>query len=320
MIRLMIRRRVIAAALVLASMQSHAGTYTLEPDYTQGVVRWNHLGFSNPAAQFSQGQGTLEFDPADPAMSSVKVTIPLATLNTGVPALDEHLRSEDFFESARFPTVTFTSTGVAKTAANRLTVKGDLSLHGVVKPVTLAVTIVKIGLNPRTNLPTVGFDATTTLKRSDFGLGRFVPQVSDEVQLHIISQAVDAKGYAEYQKAEAAAVPRRVARSRGADRVLLCGGVVEHLFLHIDVARQERPTLHPPASVAVDRSGSISLVSNCETSLHKSSMRRRRPEALVATERRRDSGGSMVTMLGHFRGSAATPDSEVDAVRRGALR
>ena len=204
MIRPMIRR-VIAVALVLASMQSHAGTYSLEPDYTQGVVRWNHLGFSNPAAQFSQGQGTLEFDPANPAMSSVKVTIPLATLSTGVPALDEHLRSEDFFETARFPAVTFTSTGVAKTAANRLTVKGDLSLHGVVKPVTLAVTIVKIGLNPRTNLPTVGFDATTTLKRSDFGLGRYVPQVSDEVQLHIVSQAVDAKAYAEYQKAEAAA-------------------------------------------------------------------------------------------------------------------
>jgi polyisoprenoid-binding protein YceI len=195
----------LAAAFALAATQLHAATYTLEPDYTQGVFRWNHLGFSSPAAQFAQGTGSLEFDAANPAKSSVTVTIPIASLNTGVPALDEDFRSTDFFDIAKFPTATFTSTKVEKGAmADQLKVTGDLNLHGVTKPVTLDVIIVKIGTNPRSNLPTVGFDATTMLKRSDFGLGKYAPQVSDEIQMHIISQAVEAKAYAEYLKARAA--------------------------------------------------------------------------------------------------------------------
>jgi len=201
----MFRFLIIIVSLVFTSLLQ-AATYTLEPDYTQGVFRWNHLGFSSPAAQFAQGEGTLEFDPDQPAMARVVVTIPLASLNTGVPALDDHLRSKDFFETAKFPVATFKSTKVDKgAAADRLRVTGDLTLHGVTKPVTLDVTIVKIGANPRTNLATVGFDAMTTLKRSDFDLGRFVPQVSDEIQIRIISQAVEAKAYAEYLKAQAAA-------------------------------------------------------------------------------------------------------------------
>jgi polyisoprenoid-binding protein YceI len=201
----MIRRIALAASLALASMSLPATTYTLEPDYTQGVFRWNHLGFSTPAAQFAQGEGTLEFDAADPARATVKVTIPLATLSTGVPGLDEHFRSRDFFDTARFPTATFKSTRVEKgTSAGHLKVVGELSLHGLTRPVTLDVTIVKVGTNPRTSLATIGFEATTTLKRSDFGLGAYVPQVSDEIRMQIITQAVEAKSYADYLKAEAA--------------------------------------------------------------------------------------------------------------------
>jgi polyisoprenoid-binding protein YceI len=194
----------LAVTLALASAPLGAITYTLEPDYTQGVFRWNHLGFSSPAAQFAQGSGTLHFDPADPGKSSVEVTIPLASLNTGVPALDEDFRSTDFFDTAKFPIASFRSTKVVKGAADHLEVTGDLSLHGVTRPVMLDVTVVKIGTNPRTSLPTVGFDATTTLKRSDFGLGKYVPQVGDEIQMHVISQAVEAKAYAEYLETRAA--------------------------------------------------------------------------------------------------------------------
>jgi polyisoprenoid-binding protein YceI len=193
-----------AAALVLAPAPLYATTYTLEPDYTQGVFRWNHLGFSSPAAQFAQGAGTLEFDQADPTKSSVSVSIPLGSLYTGVPALDDDFRSTDFFDTARFPTATFKSTKVEKLAADQLRVSGDLSLHGVTKTVILDVMLVKIGTNPRSNLPTIGFDAKTSLKRSDFGLGKYVPQVGDEIQMHIISQAVEAKAYAEYLKVQAA--------------------------------------------------------------------------------------------------------------------
>ena len=202
----MIGRIALATSLALASASLCATTYPLEPDYTQGVFRWNHLGFSSPAAQFSQGTGTLEFEQGDPTRSSVSVTIPLRTLNTGVPALDEDFRSSDFFDTARFPSATFKSSRVEKGAMqDQLKITGNLSLHGVTRPVTLDVTVIKIGTNPRSSLPTVGFDAMTTLKRSDFGLGKYVPQVSDEVQMHIIVQAVEAKPYADYLKAQEAA-------------------------------------------------------------------------------------------------------------------
>jgi polyisoprenoid-binding protein YceI len=208
-----------ASALVTCCAPVLATTYTLEPDYTQGVFRWNHLVFSSPAAQFAQGTGTLEFDPANPTGASVVVTIPLSTLNTGVPGLDEHFRSSDFFDIARYPTATFKSTRVAKGAGiakagmgqpgmgqplmGQLKVIGDLSLHGVTKPVTLDVTLVKVGTNPRSDVPTVGFDAVTTLKRSDFGLGKYVPQVGDDIEMHITVQAADAVAYAQFLKKQA---------------------------------------------------------------------------------------------------------------------
>jgi polyisoprenoid-binding protein YceI len=199
-------RHAIAAASALASAPLFATTYSLEPNYTQAVVHWEHLGFSSPSATLGQGTGTLEFDQADPTQSSIKVTIPLSSLNTSVPELDEHLRSADFFDAAKFPTATFVSTRVEKgDAPNHLSVAGDLTLHGVTKSVTFTATIVRVGVNPRTNLPTIGLDATTTLKRSEFGLGKFVPQVSDAIPMHVIAQAVDSKALAEYEKAEAAA-------------------------------------------------------------------------------------------------------------------
>jgi polyisoprenoid-binding protein YceI len=196
----------LAPLLALAAPHLHAASYTLEPDYTQGVFRWNHLGFSSPAAQFAQGTGSLEFDSANPTKASVTVTIPIASLHTGVPDLDEDFRSTDFFDIAQFPTAAFTSTKVEKGAlADQLKVTGNLTLHGVTKPVTLDATVVKIGTNPRSNLPTIGFDATIMLKRSDFGLGKYVPQVGDEIQMRIIVQAVEAKAYADYLKARKAA-------------------------------------------------------------------------------------------------------------------
>lgn len=207
----MIRRSVFCAVLALASTPLFATTYTLEPNYTQAIVQWEHLGFSTPSAQIGQGNGTLEFDASDPTKSSIQVTMPLSTLSTSVPDLDDHLRSADFFDAAKFPLATFRSTRVEKgSAPNQLIVSGDLTLHGVTRQVTLATTVVKIGINPRSSLPTIGFDATTTLKRSEFGLGKFVPQVSDAIPMHLIAQAVDAKANAELEKAEAAA--RRAAK------------------------------------------------------------------------------------------------------------
>jgi polyisoprenoid-binding protein YceI len=201
----MIRRVCIAAAALLAAGPLFAVTYTFEPQHTQGVIRWNHLGFANPTAQFNSVEGTLDFDPAEPTRSSVTVTIPLTSMSTGVPDLNDDFRSSDFFDLAKFPTATFKSVKVEKGAApDTLKVAGELSVHGVTKPVALQVTINKIGTNPRNQVPTVGFEAMATLKRSDFGLGLYVPQVSDEIQVHITAEAAEKNAYEQYLKAQAA--------------------------------------------------------------------------------------------------------------------
>ena len=194
------------AILAVASTPALATTYTLEPNYTQVIVWWNHLGFSEPAAQLGQGTGTLAYDDAAPERSSVTVTIPLATLNTGVAALDEHLKSDDFFDIEHFKSAVFKSTRVMPGATKgHLRVVGTLELHGITKPVTLEVTLMGIGINPRTQVPSIGFDATTHFMRSDFNLGKYVPQVRDEVTLRITTQGAEVKANAEYLRAQEAA-------------------------------------------------------------------------------------------------------------------
>jgi polyisoprenoid-binding protein YceI len=206
-------RLLCAAAAVLVSMPLYAVTYTFEPQHTQGVIRWNHLGFANPTAQFNNVEGTLEFDQTDPAKSSVRVTIPLTSMSTGVPDLNDDFRSTEFFDFAKVPTATFKSTRVEKgTAPNTLKVIGDLSLHGTTRPVALDVAINKVGTNPRDNVPTVGFEAMATVRRSDFGLGAYVPQVSDEIQIHITAEAAEKNAYEQYLNAQAARAAAKKAK------------------------------------------------------------------------------------------------------------
>ena len=200
----MIRRLVLASALALATAPVFAATYTLDPGHTQVVFSWNHFGYSNPTAQFGKVEGTLEFDAANPTKSSVQVTILLASVNSNVEKLDEHLQGADFFDSAKYPDAVFKSTKVEKGASeNQLKVSGALSLHGVTKPVVLDVTVNKVGEHPMRKAPAAGFDATATIKRSDFGISTYVPMVSDDIKLHITSEAIDAKAYAESLKPKA---------------------------------------------------------------------------------------------------------------------
>jgi polyisoprenoid-binding protein YceI len=192
------------ATLAVATLPARATTYTLEPNYTQVVFRWNHLGFSFPTAQLTQGTGWLEFDPLHPEKASVQVAMPLSTLATGVPDLDEHLASDDFFARGKFPHATFASTKVTQgRAKDRLEVTGNLTIHGVTKPITLDVTLLGVGSNERTGIATVGFNATGMLRRSDFGLGKFVPQVGDEITVQVTCQAAESKAYAAYLEKQA---------------------------------------------------------------------------------------------------------------------
>ena len=154
----------------------------------RSLFSWNHFGYSNPVADFGLGEGTLVFDEQHPAQSSVEVTLPLANLDTHVPALDKHLKEADFFDADKYPTVTFKSTKVQPLGGHKFKVTGDLTVHGVTKPVVLDATLNKVGPHPMTKAQAIGFDATTTLKRADFGVGAYVPNVSDEITIRITTE------------------------------------------------------------------------------------------------------------------------------------
>jgi polyisoprenoid-binding protein YceI len=173
---------------VAISAQAAPVTYKLDPGHTMVRFSWNHFGYSNPTADFGLGEGTVVFDEQNPAKSSVDVTLPLASLDTHVPALDKHLKEADFFDADKYPTVTFKSTKVQPLGGHKFNVTGDLTVHGVTKTVVLAATLNKVGPHPMTKAQSIGFDATASIKRSDFGVGAYVPKVSDEISIRITTE------------------------------------------------------------------------------------------------------------------------------------
>ncbi len=161
-----------------------AGTYTVDNHHAQ--IQWtvNHFGFNDYFGIFGQPTGSLTIDPAKPNDAKVSVTIPVTELATSRADLTKHMLTPDFLDAAKFPTATFESTKVV-TTGNTAKITGNLTLLGVTKPVTLDATFTGAGTNPMTKKATVGFHGTTTLKRSDFGMTKFVPFVSDEVKIAI---------------------------------------------------------------------------------------------------------------------------------------
>lgn len=170
------------------SVQAAPVTYKLDPGHTMVLFSWNHFGYSNPTADLGLGEGTLVFDEQHPANSSVEVTLPLARLDTHVSALDEHLKKPDFLNADQYPVVTFKSTEVQPLGGNKFKVTGNLTVHGVTRPVVLDATLNKVGPHPMTKAPSIGFDATASIKRSDFGVGAYVPNVSDELSIRITTE------------------------------------------------------------------------------------------------------------------------------------
>ncbi len=171
------------------SVQAAPVTYKLDPAHTMVLFSWNHFGYSNPTANLGLGEGTLVFDEQHPTNSSVEVNLPLDLLDTHVPALDEHLKKADFLDAAQYPLVTFKSTAVQALGGNKFKVSGNLTVHGVTRPVVLDATLNKIGPHPMTKAASVGFDATARIKRSEFGVGAYVPNVGDELAIRITTEA-----------------------------------------------------------------------------------------------------------------------------------
>lgn len=165
--------------------QIQAGTYAVDPGHTQVGWRVSHMGFSNYAGGFSDVSGTLELQPKNPAAAKLSVKIPVASVTTTSAKLTDELKGDQWLDAAKFPDMTFVSTKVVPAGKDHAKVTGDLTLHGVTKPVTLDVTLVGAGVNPLSKKYTVGFEATGTLKRSEFGVKTYVPLIGDELHLTI---------------------------------------------------------------------------------------------------------------------------------------
>jgi polyisoprenoid-binding protein YceI len=180
------------AALAFAG-NAFAAKYSIDPTHTQVEFTYSHFGFSNITGRFDEVSGEFDLNTENLAKSKISVVIPISSMSTGVEKLDTHLQGADFFDAAKYPTASFKSTMVHVVNAKELHVMGDLTIHGVTKPTTLNVTINKIAEHPMRKIPSAGFDAVTTIKRSDFGIGAYVPAVSDEVTIRITLEASETK-------------------------------------------------------------------------------------------------------------------------------
>jgi polyisoprenoid-binding protein YceI len=160
------------------------GSYKVESYHTQVGFSISHFGFTNYSGLFSGATGSLQLDPAKLGTSKLDISIPVDSVTTTVSKLTDELKGDQWFDTAKFPKATFVSTQVVPTAEGA-TVTGNFTLHGITKPVVLHVRFIGAGVNPIDKAYTVGFEATGTIKRSDFGVKTYLPAVGDEVQLSI---------------------------------------------------------------------------------------------------------------------------------------
>ena len=179
----------LTAAALSATATAAPVSYQLDPTHTDVLFTWNHNGFSFPTGRAAISSGTLVYDPSAPTQSRVEVQLPLAELDTHVAKLDELIKGEKFFDVSKHPQARFRSTAVVAHGKDRLKITGDLTLHGVTRPVVLDATLNKLGEHPSRKTPTIGFNATASIKRSDFGLTGFLPNIADEVHLRITTEA-----------------------------------------------------------------------------------------------------------------------------------
>ncbi len=165
-----------------------AETLPIDPSHTAVIFSWNHRGFSHPIARFEKISGNVLLDRNDLTKSSVSVTLPIDGLRSGDDVLNQRLKGAEFLDAAAYPAITFKSTKIETVGNNALRLTGDLSVHGITKSVALEVTINRISSGPDNKI-TAGFDANVLLRRSDFGVGRYVPMTGDELSVHLTLEA-----------------------------------------------------------------------------------------------------------------------------------
>ena len=180
------------SALLLAQSALAVDTFVMDKAHSTMGFQIRHL-FSKVPGKFDDFSGQIQFDEANPEQSSVEVTINTASVDTGVKMRDDDLRSPNFFDVKKFPEITFKSTSVKKTGENTADVTGDLTMHGVTKPVVLKVELLGKGAGPKESTVS-GWNASTALKRTDFGLTwnkviEGTQMVGDDVQIELNIEA-----------------------------------------------------------------------------------------------------------------------------------
>lgn len=183
-----------AAALVLSSLGVAAAlanpvTYEIDGSHTFPRFSYSHFGYSTQLSRFDKTSGQVVFDAAAKT-GSVDIVIDMKSVNTGFADFNGHLQGEDFFDTAKFPQATFKSTRVNFEGDAPKTIDGVLTIKGVAKPVTLQVTSFKAMPHPMMKKPALGANAFTTIKRSEFGAGKFAPYVGDEVRIDVAIEAL----------------------------------------------------------------------------------------------------------------------------------
>jgi polyisoprenoid-binding protein YceI len=162
-----------------------AGAYDVDPLHTRVLFSVSHLGFTTWYGDFANVSGSLNLDPKKPAGSTLEIHIPVGSLSTTNAKLDGELKSDAWLDATQFPEIVFKSTKVTETGKGVGKVTGDLTFHGVTKPVTLAVKFNGAGTNPLDKKYTAGFEVSGKIKRSDFGVKTYVPLIGDDVDLII---------------------------------------------------------------------------------------------------------------------------------------
>lgn len=185
----MIRTTFAAVALLaVGAAQAAPLSYSIDDTHTNVTFGWNHLGFSNPTAEITDYTADVMLDESDLTNSSIAISFKAASIEAGSKKFNEHLYSADFFNVAEYPNITFKSTAIEMTGDRTMDVTGDLTILGVTKPVTLDVTLNKIAKHPFKPVRVAGFDATAEFNRSDWGMDKYVPAVSDLIKLRITTE------------------------------------------------------------------------------------------------------------------------------------
>lgn len=165
--------------------EAPAGTYVIDPAHSKITWSVSHFGFSTYVGQFAGVAATLKLDPKALDSTDLQVTVNTASLGTLNSALDEHLKSPEFLDAAKFPQATFRATSVKRTGETSADITGDLTLHGVTKPVVIHATFNQAGVNFIDHKYSLGFAGAAVLKRSEFGIKTYSPAIGEDVTLQI---------------------------------------------------------------------------------------------------------------------------------------